>query len=106
MVVRERTSPRPVSTKAIEAIGLPIRPFLYTLDQLCTILSYGSATKLTPHLYFRGLSSGPPRRELMVAQDIAPPDKPPEWRVAEPELVRWLKFKGFKVHEITWLGGR
>lgn len=96
--------PRPVSRNAAESVGLPIRPFLYTLDQLCTVLGYGNAQALTPHLYFRGRSTGPPPRFVMVAQDIAAEGDRPEWRVPEAELLRWLRAKGFKVHEIAWVG--
>jgi len=35
----------------------------------------------------------------MVARNIAPEGHKPEWRVSEVTLIRFMKFKGFKVYE-------
>jgi hypothetical protein len=83
-----------------EAVGLPPRPFLYTLDQLAVILDL-TETALAHHVYFEGRNTGVRRKDLMLARNIAPATEKPEWRVAEREFVRWMRTKGFKAYERT-----
>lgn len=78
------------------SVDFPPRIFLYTLDQIATALGTNEATIRRNYIYFEGRS----RKRvvplgLMTARNIAPGDQPPEWRVAENELVRWMKHKGF-----------
>lgn len=82
-----------------ERMGLPIRPILYTPDQIATFLSLTEKQVLSQYLYFEGRSTGARRMGLMVARNIAEPKTHPQWRVAERELIRWLKFKGFRLYE-------
>jgi hypothetical protein len=82
-----------------EAVGLPYRPFLYTVDQIAVLLDLDPKTVLANYLYFEGRSIGSRHKDLMVARNIAPRDQKPEWRVAERELVRWMRFKGFRYYE-------
>ena len=44
-------------------------------------------------------SVGTKTREQMLARNIAPRDKTPDWRVAEMELVRWMRFRGFRFYD-------
>ena len=39
------------------------------------------------------------RSGLIMCRNIAEPDVRPDWRVAENELIRWMKFKGFLFSE-------
>lgn len=80
-------------------VGLPTRVFLYTLDQLCVMLDVNEGNLKRDHVYFEGRSVGAKRRDMMIARNIAPPNEKPDWRVAEREFVRWLKFKGFRHYE-------
>lgn len=82
-----------------EAAGLPFRPFLYTVDQIAVLLNLDERTILREYLYFEGRSIGTRSKQLMVARNISPPTKDPEWRIAERELVRWMRFKGFRYYE-------
>lgn len=82
--------------------GLPIRPFLYTLDQLSVILDI-PIKSLNQNIYFEGRSIGVRSRALMVARNIASDDSSPDWRVAERELIRWMRLKGFKYYERGWI---
>src|SRR4051794_40780658 len=82
-----------------EKIGLPLRPFLYSLDQLSVLLDVPEPTLRANYVHYEGRSIGAATRHLMIARNISPPDNKPEWRIAEREVVRWLKFKGFKVYE-------
>lgn len=80
-------------------IGLPLRPFLYTVDQLCTILAVSEDTLRAQHLYHVGRDVGIKDRHHMEARNIARPDQKPDWRVAENELKRWMRTKGFKFYD-------
>lgn len=80
-------------------IGLPVRVFLYTIDQIAVLVDLEQKTLEKHHIYFEGRSIGSRRRDLMIARNIAPAHEKPDWRIAERELVRWLKFKGFRYYE-------
>jgi hypothetical protein len=84
---------------ANKSVGLPPRPFLYTIDQLAVLLDLSEKTVLQNYVYFEGRSIGTRRMNLISARNIAPPDKPAEWRVPEREFIRWMKTKGFKYYE-------
>ena len=82
-----------------DKIGLPARPFLYTIDQIATLLHVDEKAVKTSYLYYEGRSAGSRGRDLMIARNIAPVNATPDWRIAERELVRWLKYKGFRYYE-------
>lgn len=82
------------------AVGLPVRVFLFTLDQIAVVINVSVPTVKKSYIYFEGRSIGVRHRYLMVARNIAPPDEKPDWRVAERELIRWLKFKKFRYYEV------
>lgn len=86
-----------------ERVGLPPRPFLYTLDQVAYLIALPIETLKLDFIYFEGRSAGknPPRK--MVARNISPPGQPPEWRIAEKELIRWMRHKGFRHYERSWI---
>lgn len=86
-----------------EKLGLPMRPFLWTLDQVATMLNMGVPNLKASYVYFEGRSTGPRSVHLLVARNIAKPDATPEWRIAEMEVKRWLKTKGFKFYEPSQL---
>ncbi len=87
-----------------EAIGLPLRPFLYTLDQIGTMLVLDEKA-VKKRVHFEGRAPGVRPRDRLLARNISPVDLPPEWRVAERELVRWLKVMGFRLYERGWVKG-
>lgn len=80
-------------------VGMPTRVFLYTIDQLSVMLDVSEEEIKRRYVYFQGRSIGTMSRDLMIARNIAPPSGRPDWRVAEREFVRWLKFKGFRYYE-------
>jgi hypothetical protein len=82
-----------------ESVGLPARPFLFTLDQVAVLLDMDEKALKDRLVYFQDRSIGIQHRGLLVARNIAQPDHAPDWRVAERELVRWMKFKGFRYYE-------
>lgn len=79
-----------------QKIELPKRPFLYTVDQLCSLLQM-TRPGLNKYLWYRGRSTYARDKHHMVAVNIARPDEQPDWRVDEQELTRWLRYKGFRV---------
>lgn len=89
----------PNPSKSREQIGLPMRPFLYTLDQIATLIATDVAALRSRFIYFDGRSTGRRPPDRMWARNIAEPGDTPEWRVAEAELLRWLRRKGYRFYE-------
>lgn len=83
-----------------ESVGLPPRPFFYTLDQISVILSVSQSEVERRYVYFEGRSTGPRDVRLLIARNMNPDrnDKP-DWRVAERELIRWMKMMGVKYYD-------
>lgn len=81
------------------AVTLPYRPFLFTVDQIAVILDIDPKAIMAQYLYYEGRSIGSRHRDLMIARNIAPTNEKPDWRIAERELVRWMRFKGFRYYE-------
>lgn len=85
------------------SVGLPVRTFLYTVEQIAFMLNLDESTVMRRgYLHFTGLSIGTPPPDLIAARNIAPPGQAEVWRVAEQELVRWLKRKGFHIYLRGW----
>lgn len=80
-------------------VGLPPRPFLYTLDQLAVLLDVSEVSLRQSHVYFEQRSTGVRRKDMMLARNIARPNEKPDWRVAEREFIRWMRTKGFRIYE-------
>lgn len=81
------------------SVGLPVRVFLFTLDQIATMLNMDTRKVMAQYIYFEGRSIGARHKTLMTARNIAPADEAPEWRVAEREVIRWLRVKGFRYYD-------
>lgn len=81
------------------SIVLPDRPFLYTVDQIATLISVEEVTVRNAYLHYEGRSTGACPRDKMVARNISPAGLPPEWRVDDRSLRRWMKFKGYRYYE-------
>ena len=84
-----------------DRLGLPVRPFLYTLDQIASLIAMDLKLFKRTHLYFDGRSVGPKKKGQMLARNIAVEGETPDWRVTEQELIRWLRFAGFRVYDRT-----
>lgn len=80
-------------------IGLPPRPFLYTIDQLSVLTGISEQRLHQQHVYHETRDIGIKDRHHLTARNIARPDKEPDWRVAEKEFIRWMKLKGFKYYD-------
>lgn len=82
-------------------VGLPPNVFLYTLDQVATILSLPVEDfKSKGYVFYEGRSTYIKKSSQMSARNIAPdPKDAPVWRILDQELVRWMKLKGFRYYE-------
>lgn len=86
------------SSSERETVNLPVRPFLFTLDQIGTLLNVTEERVRTGgYVFFAGRTAGVKSKDEMLAVNIAPQNQKPEWRIEERELIRWLKRKGFQV---------
>jgi hypothetical protein len=81
-----------------ESVGLPERPFLYTLDQISAMIEVTVKNLKISYCYFEGRSTGMYHADMMRTHDIAPPKEKPDWRVEERELIRWMRRKGFRAY--------
>jgi len=80
-------------------MGLPRRPFLYSLEQIAGLLSLSSDTLKAYYLYYVGRSVGIPRKDRLKAIQVAPCEcGREEWRVEEAELLRWMKVMGLRAY--------
>lgn len=87
-------------SQAADRVGLPVKPFLYTIDQIAMLISVDERKVRNTLLHYQGKSVGAVPKDKMLARDISPDDaEKPDWRVSEKDFVRWLRFKGFRYHE-------
>ena len=90
--------------KDSNVIGLPVRDFLYTVDQISVMLEVSEQQIYNNYLFYQNRSVGVRPKDKMLARDVSPPDAPkPEWRITEREFIRWMKFKGFRYHTRGYL---
>lgn len=77
------------------SVGFPVRPFLFTLDQVAGMLMLEQGELENKYIYFRGRSQGRllANDDRIKAVNIAPSGDAPEWRVSEEDLIRWCKKK-------------
>lgn len=81
-----------------DELGLPERPFLYTLDQVATLLSVNVDHLKLTLIYWKNRSVGYHKKDMLMAVNIAPVGKRPDWRIAEEELIRWMRFKRLRIY--------
>ena len=81
------------------SVGLPSRPFLYTTDQVCMMLAVSEGYLRLEYAHWEGLSIGIPSSDRIVFRNIAPRGASPQWRCSERELIRFLRYKGYKYYE-------
>lgn len=91
----------PPTKKEKLKINLPVRPFLYTVDQIGTILAL-SDQQVKRWLWLRDRMPGPRPHDKLEAVNIAPEGEPPAWRIAENELIRFLSHQGIPVYDRSW----
>lgn len=82
-----------------ESVGLPPVVFLYTLDQIAAMINVSLDDFMAQYAYYHQRSKGYQSPKQMMARNIAPAEKPAEWRISQSEFIRWLKFSGFKLRQ-------
>lgn len=80
-------------------VALPERTFLYTLDQIATLISLEEGTIKNTLIYYEGRSTGAVPRDKMRAINIMSAGEKPQWRVSDRDFRRWMRFKGFRYYE-------
>lgn len=80
-----------------------MRPFLYTIPQVASLVNVREDKLKERYIFFFGTGSGQRPTNRLMARNINPEENPPEWRITENELVRWMRFMGFKVVEERYL---
>jgi hypothetical protein len=81
-----------------EKVGLPARPFFYTLDQIAGLLSMDMQS-LYRMVFYEGRTLVIKQNFHLWAVNLAAPGDKPEWRVIEEELIRWMRYKHIEVTE-------
>jgi hypothetical protein len=87
--------------KERKEVGLPSRIFLFTLDQVSSMLNVDEAKLRREYLYYAGRSVGRQPLRTMFAANIAPKELPAEWRVSDREFIRYCKAAGFRGYDLT-----
>lgn len=98
-----KAPPNRATPQARQELGLPVRPFLYTIDQIATLTNISEDALRRDHLHYVPRSVGFRPKNMMETRNIAPEGQRPDWRVAEAELIRWLRVMGFKVYDRAWV---
>lgn len=80
-------------------VQLPARTFLYTLDQIATMLAVPLPT-LRKMVHYDGRTIGKHDPNMLLARQIGPLGQG-DWRVAERELLRWFSRRGYRVVSTT-----
>jgi hypothetical protein len=82
-------------------VGLPPVIFMFTVDQIASMLSVEERYVMTTYLYYVGRSTGRKATHHMDAVNIAPEDHAPEWRVPSKEFLKWCTRRGIKVNQFS-----
>jgi hypothetical protein len=83
-------------------VSLPVRPFLYTHEQVAQILGM-TENGLSNHVaFYEGASVHKYTPHDLKFINVGKPDDKKIWRCEERELVRWMKLKGVKVRDASW----
>lgn len=95
------TDGKPGPPSHAKQVGLPPRPFLYTLDQISVMTDLPETALKAKHIYFEGRSIGTKTPHQMSARNMNAdnPAVKPDWRILDKEFVRWMRVKGFKYYD-------
>lgn len=80
-------------------IGLPPRIFMFTVDQIGTMLELTDRYVKETLLFYDRREPGLTPKTKMRAINIAPEGEKPEWRVTEREFIRYLRSRGLKFYD-------
>lgn len=86
-------------SKAADLVGLPPKPFFYTIEQVAYLLNLEERYVKNLLLHYQERSVGPCPRDKIYAVNMAPAGETPVWRVNERSLVSFMRFKGLRYYE-------
>jgi hypothetical protein len=83
--------------KMREEVGLPTKPFFYTTDQVADLLALDPNYMKANLVHFMGMG-GQLSLDRIRSDNIAPPGQDARWRIAEDELIRYLRRRGVRLY--------
>lgn len=86
-----------------ERIGLPLRSFMYTSDQIAGLLELKEDYVKKKLFFYDVREPGLCPKSKMRAVNIAPDGETPVWRVTEREFLRYLRNRGIKFYEMGYI---
>jgi hypothetical protein len=89
------------ANRRLAAVGLPPLVFMFTIDQISSMMNMSEKYVRAEYLFYLGRSTGLKKRHHMNAVNIAPEGEKAEWRVSWEEFLSWLKKMGFKASDVT-----
>jgi hypothetical protein len=86
--------------KFLPNIQLPVRQFMYTVDQIAHMLNCSADTLYKKYIWYTGRDHGRPGSKLQ-AINIAPLEDgtTADWRIPEENFVFWCRQRGIAFHE-------
>ncbi len=88
--------------KSTDKLGLPIKPFFYTPDQIAGLLEIKEQYLMNILLFYEGRSPGIRPKDKLLAVNLAPEGETPVWRIPERALVGYLQYKRVKYYTRGW----
>ena len=82
-------------------VGLPPVVFMFTIDQIAGMLNVGEDVIRARYLYYAERAVGNQHPDELYAVNIAPRDKPAEWRVSYKEFARYLRKKKVRIYDLS-----
>lgn len=76
-------------------VGLPPRPFFYTLEQISELTCI-PIKRMEAFLYYDRRTLGIKKASHLMVRNLGSPGGEIIWRVAENEFIRWLKAHGIR----------
>lgn len=89
--------------KSTARVGVPPLLFLFTIDQIASMLNISEKRVRESYLFYQGRSTGIMPRHQMRAVNIAPASEKADWRISNREFISWAKRMGFKLYDFTQL---
>lgn len=86
------------NAKQSERLGLPVKPFMYTFEQIASLFSVDERMVTQYMIFYLGRSVGAPPKGKLRAINLADDGEIPIWRVTEKHLTMYLKAKGIRFY--------
>lgn len=84
-------------------VGTPHPVFLYTVEQISTMLHVPEKNLFAKYLWLDGREFGKQPVDRIRAVNIAPRTETPVWRIEEGEFIRWAIKVGFRTYDQEYL---